>query len=289
MFRSLVSWIKAHSLLTYFALTLLLIWGTCIPLVLSLPVRDSRYITTGGRLLMLIGLWSPALSAILTTAITRGKPGLKDLGRKLLFWRVPARWYLVFLLGLPAIMVLSALLHAQVSGHPLLVDWSRWQLILTLPLGMVINGWYVCEELGWRGFALPHLQKRWNAFLSSLILALVWDLWHLPYFMGVKGLSAGVPFSYYLAFIIATSIIMTWIFNNTKGSVLVAVLYHTWTNFCISARGILLPQENQAELLLATDWLMAAAAILVVIVCGYQSFTRSRPSSVPFEMQTNHA
>ncbi len=264
---SLIHWIKAHDLLTYFVLTFLLTFGGWLTASI-----------TGVGTLADIGLWGPALSAILIIAVTRGKPGLKELFRRLLLWRVPARWYLVIFFGWPA------LLHAQITNQPLTIDWSRWSGTLTWLYSALILGLWACEEIGWRGFALPRLLDRWNALFSSIVLGTVWACWHLPYYLGINGIS---PDFYALPiFTISLSILMTWVFNHTQGSIFVATFFHFWINVYSGIQADKLPLADPGGGTLVQYVLLAGAAILVVVLYGYRSLTRDRRSSVPIELKT---
>ena len=104
-------------------------------------------------------------------------------------------------------------------------------------------GFWACEEIGWRGFALPRLLERWNAFTASLILGVVWALWHLPYFF------FGMPYSFliYALYLLAVSVLMTWIFNHTQGSLLVAVIFHFWFNMFDILQADKLPLAQPVE------------------------------------------
>ncbi len=265
--HSLIGLIKAHNLLTYIVLTFLITFGAWIGAIL-----------TGVGTLFDIGLWGPALSAILITAVTSGKLGLKDLFRRLLLWRVPARWYLVITFGWPGIMILAALLHAQITNQPLSFQWNRWSGVLTWLLAAPVLGFWACEEIGWRGFALPRLLDRWNALFSSIILGIVWWLWHLPYFLGMEGINP--DFYPFLVFTVSLSILMTWVFNHTQGSIFVATFFHFWINVYEGLQADKLPLTDPGGETMARYWLLAGAAILVVLLYGYRSLTRDRKSSV---------
>jgi len=288
MFRTLVRWIKAHDVLTFFVLTFLITFGTWIPLVLTLPQRDMQYMTGGGRLLMLIGLWGPALSAILTAGITQGKVGLKDLFRRLLLWRVPGRWFLVVILGYPVLILLTGLLFSQFTNEPIRFNWSSWSMILALPsFSLLLQGYFANEELGWRGFALPRMLGRWNALSSSIVLGVIWGFWHMPYFWGIKGISQPFPFHIFLVYIVSISILMTWVFNHTKGSVLIAMIFHILINFIPNYVIALLSLTNIRGFYNAITLVYVAAAILVVTLSGYRTFTGDRESQVPVQPVTS--
>ncbi len=274
--HSLIRWIRAHDLLTYFILTFLLVFGGWFLAILS-----------GIDALFDFGLWGPALSALLIIAVTRGKPGLKDLFRRLRLWRVPARWYLVILFGWPAISILAALLHAQITNQPITIDWSSWSGTLTWLSSALILGLWACEEIGWRGFALPRLLNRWNALFSSIVLGIVWACWHLPYYAGPNGIS---PDFYALPiFTVSVSILMTWVFVHTRGSILVAIFFHFWINVYSGIQSDKLPLADPGGETIVQYLLLAATAIFVVVQYGYQSLSRDRKGSVPVELKAAKA
>jgi len=261
-------------LLTFFVLTFLLTFGAWFATIL-----------TGVGTFFDLGLWGPALSAILITAVTRGKPGLKELFRRLLQWRAPVRWYLVILVGWPAISILAALLHAQITGQPLTIHWDRWSGFITFLQSALILGFWACEEIGWRGFALPRLLGRWNALFSSIVLGIVWWGWHLPYFLGNTGISP--DFYPLLVLTVSLSILMTWVFNHTKGSIFVATFFHFWINVYDAFQADKLPLADPGGEMMVKYLLVACAAILVAVLFGYRKLTRDRKSAMPVELKTN--
>jgi uncharacterized protein len=152
-------------------------------------------------------------------------------------WRVGLGWYLFALVGFPMLFVLSLILLpgalASFQGlaplAPLLLLFFSVYVFFLGPLG---------EEPGWRGFALPRLQSLHGPLVGSLILGPLWALWHLPLFFTPWNVLTTLNL---VVFVLATTclaIIYTWVFNNTKGSVLIAILLH-WS-FDLSA-GILAP------------------------------------------------
>jgi membrane protease YdiL (CAAX protease family) len=280
-------WMKAHDLLAFFVLTFLITFAAWIPMALTLPQKDIQYMSGGGYLLMLLGLWGPALAAILTTAVTRGKRGLKELLGRLLMWRVSIKWFLVAALGFPAFIFLAALVYAFVTHQPVRLNWSSLSMILALPFSsLLFQGYYANEEIGWRGFALPRMLGRWNALFSSILLGILWGAWHIPYLWGIKGVSLPWPFSTFLLFIVSISILMTWIFYHTRGSLLIALLFHIWVNNIPGYVTAFLSIKNTNGFNALLPWLYAAAALLVVAMYGYRTLTRRGEATQPLEMQT---
>lgn len=267
--RSLTGWFKAHDLLLFFVLAFLITFAGWVPVLLALP---------GSDVINIIGMWGPAIAAVLVTALTRGRAGLRALFGSLFRWRVPARWYLVILFGLPAITVLSVLLYTLITHQPLIFQPGQWTQTLGWLIQALILGFWACEEIGWRGFALPRLLSRWNALLASVILGIVWALWHLPYYLLMD---MPVPFTMFMVYTVSLSILMTWVFNHTLGSVFVATCFHFWVNIVSGIQADKLPVANPGGLEVVQDWVQAAAAVGVVVLFGYRSLTRERKNALP--------
>jgi len=174
--------------------------------------------------LFLIGGSVPSLLAIFLTWKKEGLSGLRILGQRILQFNFGWRWYvftfLIVIAGTAGQLTINKLL-----GNTFNVTLFLTQLGSFLPL--LIFG-PLSEEIGWRGYALPRLQKRWNALTSSLIVGVIWGLWHLPLFMmvGTSQHELGVPFIGFLVGFMANSILYTWLYNNTKQSIWSAILLH---------------------------------------------------------------
>ncbi len=174
----------------------------------------------------------PAVGAFVMTGVTEGRTGIRRLLRKIVLWRVGLRWYLFALLGLPVILALGTI---AVPGNlasfqptdpiPLL---SSFLLFFIYP-ALIIGG-PLGEEPGWRGFALPRLQQRHGPLVGSLILGVIWTFWHVAPVWLASWYAAGMlniyNFVLYLLFITSWTIVMTWVYNSTKGSVFMAILGH---------------------------------------------------------------
>ncbi len=154
-------------------------------------------------------------------------------------------------------------------------------------LSAPVLGFWANEEIGWRGFALPRLLGRWNALFSSIVLGAVWWGWHLPYFLGSSGINP--DFYPFLAYMVSLSILMTWVFNHTQGSLFVATFFHFWINIFDAFQADRLALTNPGGEARIEYLLLAGAAILVVVLYGYRSFTRDRKSSAPVGLKTYEA
>jgi membrane protease YdiL (CAAX protease family) len=215
---------------------------------------------------------------------------LKELLGRLLIWRVPVRWFLVVVLGLPALTLLAVLVYALVAHETVRLNWNSLAGILTLPFSsLLFQLYYANEEIGWRGFALPRMLGRWNALLSSVLLGLLWGAWHMPYLWGIKGASLPWPFPAFLLFIVSVSILITWVFNHTRGSTLIAMLLHIWVNNAHAYALGFLSIKNTSGFKDLMPWLYAAAALVIVVVYGYRSLNRHPQSSQPPALATSKA
>lgn len=210
------------------------------------------------RALVLLTDYGPSVAAVVVTAVS-GQ--LARLWAPLRRWRVGAGWYVVAF-GLPAVVMLGAiLLHAAMGGKlgPIrggsttLGVLAGWLLLRTL-LGGGLG-----EELGWRGWAHPRLQARTSPVAASLLLGLVWALWHLPLVLVAS--SPLVQAAVLLLFIAPMAFLYTWVFNGTGGSVLIVVLLHGAQNG-ISAflERSLLPGLAEAD-----AWVVFRIALLLVV------------------------
>lgn len=214
----------------------------------------------------------PTIAAFLITALTQGKLGVSALWKR--FWNrsLSFKWLAVILLFTPGLWLVANLVTRTVNA-------SNYRLFDQpgMYFGAFLAGLYsgLSEEFGWRGFALPRFQAKWNALISSLILGVIWVSWHTRFFTQVVlNPLVGIPTDpgvwEWALWIMASSVLTTWIFNNTRGSILAAVLFHTAMNagavifWCCSV-----PWHYSAVLVVAT--------ILIVIIFGAKSLLRERP------------
>jgi len=135
----------------------------------------------------------------------------------------------------------------------------------------------MAEEFGWRGYVLPRFQSRWNALTSSIILGILWASWHYPGIFIPKAYLYQRNVWEFTGWIILCSVIYTWIFNNTKGSILAVCLFHAMVNtaviWCCTYEAF-----NPLDLILYGIYLLAV--ILIVIIFGPKDLVRQKPEPV---------
>jgi membrane protease YdiL (CAAX protease family) len=177
---------------------------------------------------------------VIITGLSSGREGIRSLFRKLWIVRVGFRWYAFAILGLAVVSAAAVALNnlLGISAAPLfsskLPEFSGTaEMLINIVLLFIFSVLFNSEELGRRGFALPKLQIRYSALTSSLILSIPWLFFHLPLFFKLGSSQADSSFISYGVGIIAQTVIFTWLYNNTRGSVLLAALLHasanTWT------------------------------------------------------------
>ena len=241
--------------------------------------------------LIVIGTFGPLVAAVIVTAQESGRVGVRSLLARILHWRVAPIWYAVALLG-PLVLTLGAMVLevAFLGGQPPSLGVLIGELPSTL-LTLVVNAVYLLifvtlgEEVGWRGYALPALQARYSALLASLILGVLWGLWHLPVFFNPDTSYSKLPFLLFLAFIVVAAVLMTWLFNSTGGSVLMAMFFHAVLNTADELWKVLpeysVEPPTAAEVVAANAhaYLMigivaGVAAIVLVLVYGPRNLSR---------------
>jgi uncharacterized protein len=183
-----------------------------------------------------IFVFGPSVAGVVTVALVAGKEGLRELVQRTLMWRVGIKWWLVALF-LPALLTLIALginLLMGASVPPFTFFKTEWYLMPVFFVVTIVGG-PLGEEFGWRGFALPHLQENNSPWMASVFLGLMWGLWHLPQFFNPAAVHYELGLTrlpLYLLAEIGLATLMTWVYNKTKGSLLVGgLIYHNADNF----------------------------------------------------------
>jgi len=233
----------------FFALAFAITWLVQLPAALVvlgvLPGPIDRFVPLAG-----IGAFGPLIAAVL---VARRSPGGGGLLAALKTWRVGAKWYVVAL-ALPA-----AILAAGMAVYTLLGGDGAWfypptngeriAALIVFPIG---------EEVGWRGLALPRLQQRHGPIAASVILGVLWGLWHIPMFVMAGG--TALVFAVSMVMLVAGSFMFTWLFNHTRGSLLLAILLHMGVH--LSNPNLALP--DVAPLIVYTVAMCVFAGVIVL-------------------------
>ncbi len=208
---------------------------------------------------------TPAIAAIIVTAVLAGRAGVKNLFRRFLIWRVGVQWYVVGIFLLAAVILGGTGLHVLFGGAmpEMPIAGAPASLILfaftvTVIVGALVN----TEEIAWRGFALPRLQSRYGALTAALLIAFPESLFHLPHFWNLDSIFyQNVGLFWFTAFTIAIVFVYTYIFNKTNGSLLIVTILHAsqnaWAN--LLSDNTLRPFQFTVALM----WMIALALILI--------------------------
>ncbi len=229
-------------------------WAWAWPLVMS-GVVVSRGTGWPTHFVALVG---PAVAAFLMTAGTSGRTGVRGLLQRMGRWRFPLRWWAVTLSPV-AFLGVGLLVQAVLGNLPAFGDFGRYTglpdvgVIGVIFLAIVVNGFG--EETGWRGFAVPTLLQRFGPLGAALVVFPVWALWHLPYFFLLESYQSFNLFTLigFLVGLAYGSIVLTWLYLGTGGSILAVAIWHGLFNMATATDG-------------ATDVIAAIVSALVILL-----------------------
>jgi uncharacterized protein len=233
--------------------------GSWVPWTVLLVTSADPFAGPVATTLWILGGYGPTVAALLTARIVDGRAGLRHLLAGLRRWRV-GRWYLTLVLPLA---VAPAAVLATVAAGPAVLELAgsgHWVLLPAMLAGGVLFGGF--EEVGWRGYLLPRLQPSMGSVAASVVIGLVWALWHAPLFLLQTTAQASFDPVAFTLHAVALSLVLTWLYDGSGGSVLLAVLFHGAVNGAYEAViGGIAPEAIDGFLAPA-----AAAFLLVTVV-----------------------
>ncbi|BAJ64756.1 CPBP family intramembrane glutamic endopeptidase [Anaerolinea thermophila] len=253
-----------RNLVVYFILAYAISWTIGIPLALAKQEIIQPIFPQWFHYFVAYG---PMISALIVTWTSQGQQGLKELWGRIIKWRVGGIWWLVALspliIGFLVALVMNLLTNTKIS----LSELGEIHFLPPLGIGALFL-WLVTfgigEEIGWRGYALPRLQKDRNALYATIILAFFWALWHLPQFFYLFDTSIAIG---WVIGLFAGAIVFTWLFNSAEGSILILAIWHGCFNY-ISA-------SNAGNGLLAAVVSTIVMIWAIVVVFVYKPTTLS--------------
>jgi len=252
------SGMTSRTLRAFFLLAFGIGWGVAIFLLLFTDQIEAVFGKIGNtNPVFILIVYSPAIAGIALVLKHYGLRGMGSYLRRLTLVRMPAAWWVFLIIGIPAIKYAGAAINGTIGD----VKFTPWYAIFGALLGALLVG--PVEEFGWRGVALPLLQRRWAPLWSSLILGGFWGLWHLPAFLSSDTPQGAWSFGPFVIGVLALSVLLTPMFNAARGSILIAGLFHFQMN------NPLWPDAQPWE-----NYLFAAAAIVVVVLNRKTIFTR---------------
>lgn len=261
---------KRHPLIIFFLLAFLipwLIWGTTIA-----QSRGLLSFHIPSALVFWIGL---NLATYIAAALSGGWEAVKDVFSRIIRWRFHPVWYLIALLITAVMSLASIAIHRTLGGsHQIGVLMTADKILPSLLFQIFF--FVFTEETAWRGFALPRLQAKYNALTSSLILGVLWGLWHFPLTLIPDTFQSMTPFTGFVLSTIATSILMTWLFNHSRGSVLLAGIFHAAADVAIPYSNVMTGDLRMFWIFIAIQWV-----VVVVIVLSEGATYLSRKKNLP--------
>jgi membrane protease YdiL (CAAX protease family) len=274
-----------QTMIMFFVLAYVIIWLVLLPM-LVFPQRAEQL-----DFLLLIAAYAPFLAAIITTLSYDGRAGLWSWLKSAFKWRIPVVWYLV---GGVLINFLFVALHIGLylllGGRIILADsevpWYGYLAIF--PVVVLISfpfGSGLGEEAGWRGFALPKLLERYSPILASIILGVLWGLWHTPALLmsSWEGSSQGIMLFVY---VIPLSMIMTWVYCKSRMSTIPLMLMHTGGNIygsmlssSLVMETVLVDSSGLDFTILKTIYYTAVAVVLLIVTKGRLGYSNEEQAT----------
>lgn len=274
--------LSRHPIASYISITYLVSWLCWIPIIskINSDVFSSPAWTI---FLLLLGGYSPSISAIAVTYLMGGKHASRELLQKLKIMKVASKWYAVSLLAAPLILAISTLLYSAQGGE---LGWMNKNVFFFLPVFYLVASLFgpIGEELGWRGYLLPRIANK--GFLhSSLIVGVIWTFWHAPLYWAAEGTSiSGEPVTYfsvlkYLLFVSGTSLLYTYIYHRTRGNIFIAILIHAASNGSHMALAYMFPNIADKKAIWEVEVVIWTSAIIVVVAANiYKLLTKGTKS-----------
>ena len=262
-----------HPLLSYFSLAYAIKYVFVLPLTLS-----AWGIYSGDwQFFFALSTFGPLVGGVVMTYLSEGRAGLGRLLRRIRQWRVGWPWLLFIFVGVPVLFLLAvAIVPGDLAGFGL-QGTSAVALLLTYVINYAIT-WFVGgplgEEVGWRGFALPRMLTRYGPLWGTLLLGVVHCFWHFEeFFTPNQGGGPGTgwtPFvidlPLFLLLVISFNVIMTWMFNRTRGSLFAAISYHASWDAPQAALLPLFPAAGLTSLFLGMTSVFGVFALLIIIL-----------------------
>ena len=261
--------IRTHSLAFYFILAFLITWVVMIPYTLSVwGIIPGNWV-----IVEYLSSFGPTLAAITLVGTIEGKPGLQGLWKRVRDWRIGWPWFLLIFVAMPFLVLVGSIVQPGALADFL---GMSAQTVVQYPLYFLIVavvGGPLGEEIGWRGFALPRLQPRYGPLWGTLTLGVLWACWHLELFLTpIQGGGPGTGWStfftnfpIFFVFVVALAIVMTWVFNHTRGSLFASIYVHNDVDAPTYALIPPFPAVGRTTLILGAAIGYGALAILILI------------------------
>ncbi|GGY86980.1 CPBP family intramembrane metalloprotease [Cellvibrio zantedeschiae] len=257
-------------LIVFTLVTYLVSWACWLPIINALPA-DVFKSSANVLLLFLLGAYAPSLVGITLTYFYERGQGLKALFKRAFSVRVGAAPFLAAIVTGPILYTVATIFYVAFGGD---VGAVNYGLLPWIPVVFVVPVVFgpLAEEFGWRGFALPQLDHKNKVVAASLIVGLIWALWHAPLFWAATGTAiSGFPvaassIALFFGMVIGASFLHTWLFNRANGSVFIAIMLHLSMNACGTITNMLFPEMSLEQKFDLYEYFVLAIWLLVVAV-----------------------
>jgi len=248
--------VSRKGIVVFFILTYVFAWGFS-GLALRFPAFFGP--VTLWNPFVFFTIWTPTIWAFTLAFTFDGVAGLRDLVIRVFRWRIALRWYLISTVGIAALALAARLARAVVdhAPDPSIMNIAAYPGLAWYGLSMlVVDPGPIGEDPGWRGYALPRMLQRFNPAVASILLGIVWAVWHLPAFLFSGMPQSGLTVGWFLLCVVSLTVLMSWVAVNTRGAVIPAILMHWASN-----RFLLL--EGDQAMFAAIVYTIGAAAIII--------------------------
>jgi membrane protease YdiL (CAAX protease family) len=251
-------------LLLYFTLAYLISWIIWLPLIL--PKYGINVLPVLPKYHHYLGSFGPMIAAFIMKYISDGRNGIIDLLKRLLQWNVKWVWYIIVFIIPILLVIASGYINELINNQPFTMngfstndEFPEFGVLSYFLFNLFTFG--IGEETGWRGYALPVLQKRFTALTATVILAVGWACWHIPAFiyrplysqMDVAGIAG-----FFISMLMG-AIILTWLYNSTKGSLLIVAIFHAMIELMFMSTNITVKMSSY----IGTTIMIAAILIII--------------------------
>jgi membrane protease YdiL (CAAX protease family) len=262
------AFVRRHRFVAFVFLTFVLTWVPWGFVAVDLQTGRSAIVTP----LILLGGFGPFLAAIVVAV---GGGDARSWFRNLVDVRAPLTVWIAAVLVPVALYVGALVLFVVFSGGFDRAGVLPAAAIPAVAFATLVRGGL--EEPGWRGLALPVLQRRIGAFQASIVIGVIWALWHVPLFLMPGSSQAGTPFALYAAVVVGISVITTWLYNVAGGRTLIAIVFHTLSNAVsvTTAGGVIGDEVASQVALLVVVW-----TVVAILVWRYDT-DRLSPNALP--------
>jgi len=248
-------------LVSYFILAFALAWSVLALFAFAADwVVENFGEVSGTNPLFFLAVYTPAIAAISLVGLKSGTIGIRRFLSRVLLWRASPWWYAFLILAFPIVSFIGAAIKGNASTAPMFTEPVS-ALLPAIGVMMILGP---MEEFGWRGFALPVMQRRLAPFWAGLVLGVIWAVWHLPVFFLSGTPQSAWGFMPFFAGSVACSVILTPFFNQAGGSILMAMLFHFQMN------NPLWPDAQPYDM-----YVYVFVAVVVVVLNRHKMFSRT--------------